>query len=127
MLFKQLPTTTKICAAALSQIPIAQERAVQDLGGDKLTVIKDVILPGMRPAFLSCFSYNFSSSMTTAGAVLFLIDPGNQLAVFKLFDAVYTGDYALASLIATLIILIVVAVEGLVYLLTARKENAHVS
>lgn len=127
MLFKQLPTTTKICTAALSQIPVAQERAVQDLGGDKLTVIKDVILPGMRPAFLSCFSYNFSSSMTTAGAVLFLIDPGNQLAVFRLFDAVYTGDYALASLIATMIILIVVAVESLVYLLTARKENAHVS
>ena len=127
MLFKQLPTTTKICTAALAQIPDAQEKAVRDLGGDKLTVIKDVILPGMRPAFLSCFAYNFSSSMTTSGAVLFLIDPGNQLAVFRLFDAVNKGEYSMAALIATFIILIVVVVEGLVYLLASRKEKAHVS
>lgn len=127
MLFKQLPTTSKICTATLSQIPLAQERAVRDLGGDQLTVLRDVILPGLRPAFLSCFAYNFSSSMTTAGAVLFLIDPGHQLAVFKLFDAVYTGDYALASLIASTIILIVLLVEGAVYLAVGRKEEAYVS
>ena len=127
MLFKQLPTTTKICAATLSQIPEAQERAVRDLGGDQLNVMRDVIFPGLRPAFLSCFAYNFSSSMTTAGAVLFLIDPGHQLAVFKLFDAVYSGEYALASLMATFIIVIVLLVEGGVYLAMGRKERSHVS
>ena len=127
MLFKQLPTTTKICAATLAQIPEAQERAVRDLGGDQLNVLRDVIFPGLRPAFLSCFAYNFSSSMTTAGAVLFLIDPGHQLMVFKLFDAVYTGEYALASLMASAMILIVLAVEGGVYLAVGRKEKAHVS
>lgn len=127
MLFKQLPTTTKICAATLAQIPEAQERAVRDLGGDRLNVLRDVIFPGLRPAFLSCFAYNFSSSMTTAGAVLFLIDPGHQLAVFKLFDAVYTGEYALASLMASAIILIVLAVEGGAALAVRRKERDHVS
>ena len=127
MLFKQLPTTTKICAATLSQIPEAQERVVRDLGGDQLNVMRDVIFPGLRPAFLSCFAYNFSSSMTTAGAVLFLIDPGHQLAVFKLFDAVYSGEYALASLMATFIIVIVLLVEGGVYLAMGRKERSHVS
>ena len=127
MLFKQLPTTTKICSATLAQIPLAQERAARDLGGDRLSVLRYVILPGLRPAFLSCFAYNFSSSMTTAGAVLFLIDPGHQLAVFKLFDAVYTGEYALASLMASLIVVIVLAVEGGVYWAVGRKENGDVS
>ena len=89
--------------------------------------MRDVIFPGLRPAFLSCFAYNFSSSMTTAGAVLFLIDPGHQLAVFKLFDAVYSGEYALASLMATFIIVIVLLVEGGVYLAMGRKERSHVS
>ena len=37
-------------------------------------------------------------SLTTAGSIIFLIDAKRQLAVFKLFDAVYQGDYALASL-----------------------------
>ena len=37
-------------------------------------ILRDIILPGMRPAFLRSFVYNFSSSMTTAGAIIFLID-----------------------------------------------------
>lgn len=128
MLFKQLPNCTKICSASLKQIPVAQERAVRDLGGGQMAVLRDVILPGLKPAFLSCFSYNFSSSMTTAGAIIFLINPARKLAVFKLFDAVYTGDYALAALISTLIILIVLAVEGIVYWLTGKvAKQSYVS
>ena len=127
MLFKQLPTSTKICSATLSQIPKSMELAVRDLGGGKLAVLRDVIFPGLRSAFLSCFVYNFSSSMTTAGAILFLIDPGKKLAVFKLFNAVYSGEYAAASLIATLIILIVLIVEGLAYLIMWKVEKRHVS
>lgn len=125
MLFKQLPNCTKICSASLKQIPLAQERAVRDLGGGQMAVLRDVILPGMRPAFLSCFSYNFSSSMTTAGAIIFLINPAKKLAVFKLFDSVYTGEYALAALISTLIIAIVLIVEGIVYWITGKvtKQN----
>ena len=98
MLFKQLPTATKICSATLTQVPKDQEKAVRDLGGGQLSILGTVILPGLKPAFLSCFVYNFSSSMTTAGAIIFLIDPARKLAVFQLFlDAVYTGEYALAS------------------------------
>lgn len=123
MLFKQLPTTTKLCSAALTQIPRSLEWSARDLGGSKLTVLKDVILPGMRPAFLSCFAYNFSSGMTTAGAILFLINPGKKLAVFKLFDSVYKGEYAEASLIATVIIVIVLAVEGLAWLLSRQMSK----
>lgn len=123
MLFKQLPTTTKLCSAALTQIPKSLEWSARDLGGSKLTVLKDVILPGMRPAFLSCFAYNFSSSMTTAGAILFLIHPGKKLAVFKLFDSVYQGAYTEAALIATVIIVLVLAVEGLAWLLSWKLSG----
>lgn len=127
MLFKQLPTSTKICTATLTQIPISQEKAVRDLGGGQWSVLKDVYLPGLRPAFLSCFVYNFSSSMTTAGAIIFLIDPGRQLAVFRLFDAVYQGEYAIASLIATCIIVVVLAVEALVTVITMKAGGKRVS
>lgn len=127
MLFKQLPTATKICSAALTQVPRSQELAVRDLGGGQFAVLGSVILPGLRPAFLSCFVYNFSSSMTTAGAILFLIDPGRKLAVFRLFDSVYKGEYALASLLASSIILVVLAVEGMAYLITWKAAKHRVS
>ena len=127
MIFKQLPTTTKICSATLAQVPLAQEQAVRDLGGGRMSVLRDVILPGLRPAFLSCFVYNFSSAMTTAGAIIFLIDPARKLAVFQLFDAVYTGEYALASLMSSAIIVIVLAVEGLAYLISWKGGKRRVS
>lgn len=127
MIFKQLPTATKICSAALTQIPAAMERAAQDLGAGRLAVVRDVILPSLRPAFFSCFAYNFSSSMTTAGAILFLITPSRKLAVFRLFDAVSSGEYAVASLIASLIIVIVLLTEGLAYLFSKKEMISHVS
>ena len=97
------------------------------LRAGRLAVLRDVVFPALRPAFLSCFVYNFTSSMTTAGSIIFLIDAKRQLAVFKLFDAVYQGDYALASLIASVITVIVLLVEGLAFLITRKGENRRVS
>lgn len=114
MLFKQLPTTTRICSAMLSRIPPSLETACRDLGGGRFAVLRDIIFPLMRP--MTCFIYNFSASMTTAGAILFLINPGKKVAVFKLFDAVYVGEYATASLMASLIILTVLIAEGIAML-----------
>ena len=65
--------------------------------------------------------------MTTAGAILFLVAPKTLLAVFKLFDATYTGEYGVAAVIASLIIIVVLLVEGLVFLLTSYLEKHNVS
>ena len=127
MLFKQLPTTTKLCSAALTQVPRNLELSARDLGGGRMAVLRDVILPGMKTAFFTCFTHNFSSSMTTAGAIIFLINPGKKLLVFNLFDKVYLGEYPMASLIATLIIVIVLAVEGVVWLISRREGKRYVS
>ncbi len=127
MLFKQLPTTTKLCSAALTQVPRNLELSARDLGGGRMAVLRDVILPGMKTAFFSCFTHNFSSSMTTAGAIIFLINPGKKLLVFNLFDKVYLGEYPMASLIATLIIVMVLSVEGLVWLISRKEGKSYVS
>ena len=55
MLFKQLPTSTKICTASLALLPEVQERSARDLGAGRLAVLRDVVFPALRPAFLSCF------------------------------------------------------------------------
>lgn len=111
MIFKQLPTTTKTASAALSQISVNMEQAAQDLGASKFHVIKDIVFPNLKNAFLVGFINNFTSAMTTVGAVIFLIHPGKKIAVFALFDAVNSGEYGLASLIATFIIIITLVVN----------------
>ena len=81
--------------------------------------VNDIVLDDSGEHVVGC--------MTTAGSIIFLIDAKRQLAVFKLFDAVYQGDYALASLIASVITVIVLLVEGLAFLITRKGENRRVS
>lgn len=111
MIFKQLPTTTKTTSAALSQISVSMEQAARDLGALKIHVIKDIVFPNLKNAFLVGFINNFTSAMTTVGAVIFLIHPGKKIAVFALFDAVNSGEYGLASLIAAFIIAVTLLVN----------------
>lgn len=123
MIFKQLPTTTKTTSAALSQISISVEQAARDLGASKFHVIRDIVFPNLKNAFLVGFINNFTSAMTTVGAVIFLIHPGKKIAVFALFDAVNSGEYGLASLIAAFIIAVTLLVNlGLSGIMTRGRR-----
>ncbi len=105
-IFKQLPMTTKISSAVLSQINPEIEHAAKDLGASNLYVIKDIIIPNVKPAFLAGFINNFTSTMTTIGSIIFLIYPGQKVATLELFEAINSGNYGVAAIISTLIIII---------------------
>lgn len=123
MTFKQFPVSYRIIEDSLRSINLNEDKSALSLGASKFRVLNDIILPEMREGFFSLFVYNFSTSMTTAGAIIFLITPSKQLAVFKLFDAVYVGDYGRASVIATAIILIVAVFEGIFALLIKHTKR----
>lgn len=123
MIFKQLPMVTKLTAASLAQLNSRVEDAARDLGAGRFHVTKDIVLPNLRRTFVTGFIYNFSSSMTTVGAVVFLISARHKLAVYTLFDAINSGEYGVASLISSLIILTTIAVTGGVSALLLREER----
>ena len=111
MIFKQLSITTKAVTASLTQISTNIDNAARDLGANKLLVFKDILLPNLKQAFATGFINNFTSAMTTAGAVIFLITPGKKIAVFTLFDCISTGKYGEASAIASCIIILTVVIN----------------
>jgi iron(III) transport system permease protein len=111
VLFKQLPMSTKINNAVLSQINPQVGQAAKDLGAENFFVLKDVMLPMSKPAFLLSFINNFTSTMTTVGSIIFLIYPGRKLATIEMFDAIQSGDYGVGSVIACTIILITLVVN----------------
>lgn len=117
MIFKQLPSITKICSASLLQINPKMEDAARDLGASHIFVLKDVVLPNLKQTFVTGFIYNFTSSMTTSGAIMFLISSKHKVAVYTLFDAINSGEYAVAALISSLIILSTLLISGLAALL----------
>lgn len=111
VLFKQLPMSTKINSAVLSQINPQVEEAAKDLGAQHFFVLKDIIIPMSKSAFLVSFINNFTATMTTIGSIIFLIYPGKKLATIEMFDAIQSGDYGVGSAIAVTIILITLAVN----------------
>lgn len=116
MIFKQMSITTKAVTASLAQISLNIDDAARDLGASKLRVFKDILLPNLKPAFATGFVNNFTSAMITAGSVIFLITPGQKIAVFTLFDSINTGKYGEASMISTFIILITVVINVIFYI-----------
>ena len=54
---------------------------------------------------------------------MFLISARHKLAVYTLFDAINSGEYGVASLISSMIIVITIAVTGGVSALVLRKAE----
>ncbi|MDO4265471.1 MAG: iron ABC transporter permease [Eubacteriales bacterium] len=123
MIFKQLPTITKLCGTSLAQMNARMEDAARDLGAGNFFVTKDIVLPNLTQTFVTGFIYNFTSAMTTAGAIMFLISSRHKVAVYTLFDAINSGEYAVASLISTMIIVITLLVTGAVSAVMLRKPG----
>ena len=102
-IFRQLPITTKAGAAVIKQIPPEIERAAMDLAAPKAMILKDLILPLMKPAFVVGFINNFTETMVTIGAIIFIISPSAKVATVEMFNAIRDGDYGRSAVFALLI------------------------
>ena len=109
LLFRQMPLGSRLAGTALSQSPKNLELAARDLGAKPSLVFFQIILPGILPSFFSSVYLQFSQGLTTAGAIIFLISAKYKVLVYTLFDAINRGDYAVASLISGIMILLSLA------------------
>ena len=109
LLFRQMPLGSRLASTALSQSPKNLELAARDLGAKPSLVFFQIILPRILPSFFSSVYLQFSQGLTTAGAIIFLISAKYKVLVYTLFDAINRGDYAVASLISGIMILLSLA------------------
>lgn len=125
ILFRLLPTNTKNSNAIVSQIDSQVEKAGKDLGAHNIFILKDIILPMSKPAFIVNFINNFKSTMTTIGSIIFLIYPGKKLATFEMFEAIQGGNYGLGAAIACTIIVITLSISITSSKIIMRWGNVH--
>ena len=104
-IFRQIPIASKAGSAVLTNMNPEIENAAKDLGVPKIFVIKDIILPLLKPAFLISFINTFTTTMTTVGAIIFIISPGAKVATVEMFNTLRDGDYGIGAVIANLIII----------------------
>ena len=117
---RELPVGVEGGIAALRQIDPAIEEAAADLGADAATVFRDVVLPLVRPAFISSLSYTFVRSMTAVSAVIFLVSASYSLLTVSIMSQVDVGRLGVAAAYSTVLIFIVLAVTGALKLLLGR-------
>ena len=120
---RELPVGVEGGVAALRQIDPAIEEAAQNLGADAPRVFRDIILPLLRPAFISSLSYTFVRSMTAVSAVIFLISARWYHVTVLIYNFSENLRFGLASVLATALIVIVLAAMGLMRLLVGRNRN----
>lgn len=114
---RELPVGLENGITALHQIDPAIEEAASDLGADVPTVFRTIVLPLVRPAFISSMSYTFVRSMTAVSAIIFLISARwNHLTVL-IFNFSENLRFGLASVLSTVLIAIVLLVFFLMQVL----------
>ncbi len=121
VLFKELPFSTKVGAAAMEDISQASLDSVSDLGGSHINEVTDVIVPVSRNALSVSFVNGFTSTMNTVGSIIFLVTPSTKLLTLVLFEVVQSGKYDIASVIALVMLFICLVANGLFMLLSRRR------
>ncbi len=114
---RELPVGLENGITALHQIDPSIEEAAQDLGADVPTVFRTIVLPLVRPAFLSSMTYTFVRAMTAVSAIIFLISAKWYHLTIKILSYSENLRFGLASVLCTMLIAIVLGVFGLMNLL----------
>jgi iron(III) transport system permease protein len=120
-IIRELPVGLETGAANLRQIDPAIEEAAQDLGADMSKVFTSIVLPLIRPSFLTSMSYTFVRSMTAVSAVIFLISARWSHLTVQIYNFSSNIRFGLASVLATVLIIIVMAAFGLMQLLVRDR------
>jgi iron(III) transport system permease protein len=120
-IIRELPVGLETGAASLRQIDPAIEEAAQDLGADMSKVFTSVVLPLIRPSFLTSMSYTFVRSMTAVSAVIFLISARWNHLTVQIYNFSENLRFGLASVLSTVLIIIVLAAFGLMQLLVRDR------
>lgn len=98
--FRQISIGIKAGDSIFSTLNPNIEKAGRDLGASKMRILLDIIFPLLKPAFLISFVNCFIATMTTIGAIIFLVSPGNNVATIMLFTQIAQGEYGAASITA---------------------------
>ena len=120
---RELPVGIEGGIASLRQIDPSIEEAATDLGADQATVFKTIVLPLVRPAFLSSMSYTFVRSMTAVSAVIFLMSAKWYHLTVLIYNFSENLRFGLASVLSTVLIIIVFGAFGLMRLLVRENTN----
>jgi iron(III) transport system permease protein len=120
---RSVPGGLRSGAAALQQIDPTIEEASVSLGASQATTFRRVVLPLIRPAFLTGLIYSFARSMTAISAIVFLTTPQTRIMTQQILNETNAARFGNALAYCVLLIVIVCVAIGVLYWLIGSSTR----
>lgn len=119
--FRNMPVGMRAGIAALAQIDRSMEEASQTMGAGGGRVLRDVVLPLIKPAIFTALVYAFVTAMTAVSAVIFLVSARHNMATAYIMGRVESGEFALAIAYSTVLMLVMAVCVALMNMAVGRR------
>jgi iron(III) transport system permease protein len=117
---RSLPASVRAGIASLQQIDPAIEEASTNLGADASLTFRQITLPLILPAFIAGLIFSFARHMTSLSAIIFLSSSKWPILTALILSEVEQGGASLAAAYSMILIFLVLAAIGLLYLIVGR-------
>lgn len=127
---RSLPASVRAGVASLQQIDPSIEEASTNLGADAASTFRRITLPLILPAFIAGLIFSFARHMTSLSAIIFLSTAKWPILTALILSEVEQGGMSLAAAYSMILIVIVLAAIGLMYLIVGRAfrtEGVHIT
>jgi len=108
--------------ALLEHLDPHLEEASYNLGISEFKTFFKILLPLLKPAFITAFFKNFTTTMTTLGAIIFLLIPSNKVAVQQIFQRITSSEIGVAAAMGILLSITSLTFIGIFYLIFNFRE-----
>jgi iron(III) transport system permease protein len=119
-----LPVTLGVARAVLARTDPGLEDAAISLGAGRLTTLRRIVLPVLRPAAGWIFGYSFTRAMLAVGTVVVLAGAGPPLGATAILALAVSGAPGAACAVATVLLALA---GGAMLLGRALAGREHVS
>jgi iron(III) transport system permease protein len=123
-MFRYLNIGLRAGSALLDHIDPDLEDAARNLGRSDSGAFADISLPLLAPAMYGAFIKVFATTMTTLGAIIFLILPSNKVAVQQLFQIITGSGFEAAAAMGVILMTLTLVLLALFRGLTAKATAA---
>ena len=107
----------------MAQIDRSLDESSLTLGAGSFATLRRVVLPLLKPAILAALVYSFVRAMTAISAVIFLVSGRYDMATSYIVGRVENNEYGIAIAYATVLILVMLAVIGLMQLAVGTPRH----
>jgi iron(III) transport system permease protein len=113
--FRNMPVGIRASVAAMAQLDKNMDEAALTLGANRLTCIRTIIIPLLKPAIIAALIYSFIRAITSISAVIFLVSAEYNLATTYIIGlvegALYGSAIAYSSVLIVVMLLAILIIQ----------------